>query len=70
MKIQLAKDLQQKFQAGLTLCGEKDNELLWIGEDKEWEVYKILQENEQEIFNIQMQKDYQELEDYNNSLKD
>jgi len=40
MKITRAIELQKKFRAGLIICGETDNELMWIGNDKDWELEK------------------------------
>ena len=38
MKITKARDLQDKFQAGLQICGETPNgRLEWIGSMKQWE---------------------------------
>jgi len=38
MQITIARDLQDKFQTGLQICGETPNgRLEWIGSMKQWE---------------------------------
>lgn len=37
MKITKAKDLQEKWRAGLAICGEENGDLQWLGTTKQWD---------------------------------
>lgn len=69
MNITQAKVLQDNFKSGLMIAGkDTEGDLLWMGTDKQWE-NATEEEKANELKEIEMQKELDELNQYNNSLK-